>query len=243
VPAAGKGTRLNAPGPKILYPVLGKPILEWLAQLLTPLCRDLVFVLSPDALPQVEPVLKSSLGGRARTVVQDRPTGMADAVALCEKAVVTPYTLVIWGDQVTTSARTLAACMTLLESSSSIQATIPTIERDNPYIHFVRDAGGRITDVFHARESDAPLARGENDCGVFLFRTEALFRVLKQTRGNPAYQGAKTKENNFLSVLPLFNDDRRLLATVRIHDAGETIGINTPDDAQAASRVLKSRTA
>src|SRR3954469_4455326 len=101
VPAAGRGSRLNSNLPKILHPVLGKPILDWLADLLTPLCQDLLFVLSPEGEPAVAPRLTAALGERARIVLQERPTGMADAVAACDGRVRTPYTLVIWGDQIT----------------------------------------------------------------------------------------------------------------------------------------------
>ena len=65
IPAAGRGSRLHFAGPKILYPILGKPILTWLIDLLTPLCRDLVVVLSPQGAGQVQPLLEP-LGSRAR---------------------------------------------------------------------------------------------------------------------------------------------------------------------------------
>ena len=58
IPAAGRGSRLNFAGPKILYPILGKPILTWLTDLLGPLCRDLVFVCSPSGATDVQPLLK-----------------------------------------------------------------------------------------------------------------------------------------------------------------------------------------
>ena len=100
---------------------------------------------------------------------------MGDAIALAEGAVKTPYTLVLWGDQITPQPATLAACMTLLESSSSIQAVIPTMERDKPYIHFqLCDAADRVIDVFQARETDQRIPRGESDCGLFCFRTRSV---------------------------------------------------------------------
>ncbi|OGR90445.1 MAG: hypothetical protein A2992_01890 [Elusimicrobia bacterium RIFCSPLOWO2_01_FULL_59_12] len=241
IPAAGRGSRLNCTGPKILYPVLGKPMLEWLITLLEPLCGDLVFVLSPEAPELVGPLLQARLGSRARTVIQPQPTGMADAIAVCEGFVKTPYTLVLWGDQITPRGRSLAACMTFLESTSSLHAAIPTMIRDAPYIHFKRDDRERIVDVFQARESAQKMAQGESDCGAFCFRTEALFQVLRQARGSPLHKGARTNENNFLSLIPLFHDDQGALATVRLHDAEETLGINTAEDAQEAGRILKRR--
>ena len=240
IPAAGRGSRLQFAGPKLLFPVLGKPILTWLVELLTPFCRDLIFVCSSDGSVAVKPLL-NSLRNRARVAIQDRPTGMGDAIALCEGMVKTSYTMILWGDQITPRATTLAACMTLLESSSSIHAVIPTMERDTPYIHFKRDMQGRITEVYQARETDERLPRGESDCGLFCFRTDVLFHVLKETRGAAEHQGAKTGENNFLSLIPLFDRQEGALMTVRLQDPNETIGINTAEDAETVGRIMKER--
>jgi bifunctional UDP-N-acetylglucosamine pyrophosphorylase/glucosamine-1-phosphate N-acetyltransferase len=241
VPAAGAGARLGTNTPKVLYPVLGRSLLEWLVDTLKPLCWNIVLVVSPQGWPLVQPELERLMGPRGQAVIQEQPTGMADAVALAMPQVKTEFSLVIWGDQVATHPRTLSAAMTILETSAGIHAVIPTILRDDPYIDLVRDAAGRVVSVYEARESEERRPKGENDCGSFLFRSARLAQVLKETRGNPAYVGAKTKENNFLPLLPLFHDEQGVLAAMRIHDAEETRGINTPADAEAVARMLKTR--
>ena len=40
VPAAGSGTRLGHHQPKVLFPLLGRPILDWLLDLLEPVCAS-----------------------------------------------------------------------------------------------------------------------------------------------------------------------------------------------------------
>ncbi len=99
IPAAGRGTRLNFDKPKILFPVGGVTILERLVQLLTPFCAELVFVLSPDGAPVVEPEIQRLLGARGRAAIQPAPLGMGDAVACGLPEVRTPFVTVIWGDQ------------------------------------------------------------------------------------------------------------------------------------------------
>lgn len=241
IPAAGLGSRLQTKQPKILYPVLGKPMIEWLVNLVGPLCGKVVLVLSPAGAPQVQPQADKLLGDRAHVILQEKPTGMADAIALCESAVKTRYSLVMWGDQITVRPQSLAACMTLLESKSHIEALVPTIQRENPYIHFERDGIGRVTGVYQARESDEKRAHGESDCGTFLFQTQGLFKQLKAAQNDPAHLGAKTRERNFLTVLPLFDQGMRRLATIELQDPDETLGINTPEDAKRVEEVLKKR--
>jgi UDP-N-acetylglucosamine pyrophosphorylase len=41
IPAAGRGSRLGFHRPKILYPVAGRPILDWLLDFLVPTVRRL----------------------------------------------------------------------------------------------------------------------------------------------------------------------------------------------------------
>src|SRR5258706_10338596 len=96
--AAGRGTRLGNAQPKILFPILGKPILEWLIKSLDPFVDRFVFVLSPEGHPQVESVLKSLLKGRYDVAVQPVPNGMADAVRQAKPFVRTRQSIVLWGD-------------------------------------------------------------------------------------------------------------------------------------------------
>jgi len=51
IPAAGRGTRLGFDQPKILYPVAGRTILEWLVRLLEPVCARVIVVASPEGAP------------------------------------------------------------------------------------------------------------------------------------------------------------------------------------------------
>src|SRR5687768_16630217 len=107
IPAAGRGSRLGYDKPKILYPVAGRPILDWLIDLLEPKATELVFVLSPTGEPEVSPLLTKRLGGRAKVVIQEEPKGMADAIHRALPHLTTPHTLIIWGDQVAIRPKTI----------------------------------------------------------------------------------------------------------------------------------------
>src|SRR5438270_954296 len=100
IPAAGRGSRLGFHRPKILYPVAGRPILDWLLDFLLPHCSALVFILSPEGLGDVAGELESRIPGRFKIAVQPAPTGMGDAVGLALPAVATSHVAIVWGDQV-----------------------------------------------------------------------------------------------------------------------------------------------
>ena len=64
IPAAGRGSRLGFHLPKILYPVGGRPILDWLLDYLIPYCGRFVFVLSPEGNAEVAQELDRRMLGR-----------------------------------------------------------------------------------------------------------------------------------------------------------------------------------
>lgn len=237
IPAAGRGSRLGFHRPKILYPVAGRPILDWLLDFLQPNCAELVFVLSPDGAADVASDLDERLPGRYKIVIQQTPTGMGDAVALALPAVRTPHVAVVWGDQVALRRESVEACLRLQQGPLAPAGTCPTVMRDRPYIHFERDAQGRIAALLQAREGDVMPARGESDAGFFCFRTPVLVRLLEELRQAPA-NGRGTGEFNFLPVIPLAAR-QAIVLTPRLMSVEETIGVNSAEDAGGLEEFLR----
>jgi bifunctional UDP-N-acetylglucosamine pyrophosphorylase/glucosamine-1-phosphate N-acetyltransferase len=240
IPAAGRGTRLGDARPKILYPILGKPILEWLVSSLDPFVDHFVFVLSHEAHPEVKRVLSILLKGRYDIAIQPSPDGMADAVWQAKPLVRTKHSIVIWGDQVALTKETIASCVHLHESRKDAALTLPTVWRKNPYIHFARDKQQRLVNVYQAREETQPLAEGENDCGIFFFNTGTLFDIIETARGKHLPIGQKTGEFNLLPLLPFFERHGGVM-TLRIKRLEESFGVNTPEDARRIEDILKAR--
>ena len=240
VPAAGAGSRLGSDEPKVLYPLLGRPIAMWLIDALDAVCDTLVFVLSPSGAPLVEPVLRERLGDRLRVVVQHTPTGMGDAVLLAEEAAEADHTIVVWGDQATLSQRTLRAVASRHESAGAA-LTLPIVRKADPYIHFVRDESGAIVGVQQKREGEITVDVGDNDCGLFFFRTDALFGDLRRARAAREGMGATTTEFNLVQLIPNWDRPPFSIETVLLADPDETLGVNTPQDAAAVEAILRSR--
>jgi bifunctional UDP-N-acetylglucosamine pyrophosphorylase/glucosamine-1-phosphate N-acetyltransferase len=241
IPAAGRGTRLGDERPKILYPLLGKPMLEWLISTLDPFVERFVFVLSAAARSQVEPLLKARLEDRYDIAIQPSPNGMADAVWQAKSYVRTPECLVQWGDQTALSKETIAACQYLHGCRPNAALTFPTLWREKPYIHFERDKNDRLVNVYQVREEKQPLAEGENDCGIFFFKTKPLFDIIKAARAKHWSIGKVTGEFNLLPLLPLFDRNDGEVLTLRIHRLEETFGVNTPEEARRMEDILKAR--
>jgi bifunctional N-acetylglucosamine-1-phosphate-uridyltransferase/glucosamine-1-phosphate-acetyltransferase GlmU-like protein len=240
VPAAGRGSRLGFNRPKILYPVAGRMILEWLVDLLLPCCRTMVFVLSPEGSLEVAPELERLAPGRYKIAVQEEPIGMGDAVEVGARQVTTHHALAVWGDQVALRPLTIEAILRLQQGPLNPAATVPTLLVRSPYIHFPRDEAGQIADVWQAREGDAMPQEGESDAGVFCFRSSDLSALLAELHASPLAIGRKTGEFNFLPIIPLAAQTGRTVLTPRVLRPEETIGVNNAADAQKLEDFLRS---
>jgi bifunctional UDP-N-acetylglucosamine pyrophosphorylase / glucosamine-1-phosphate N-acetyltransferase len=240
VPAAGRGSRLGYDRPKILYPIAGRPVLDWLLSFLEPNCHKMVFVLSPDGRTMVGEELERVIPDRYEIVIQEVPTGMGDAVELALHSIATRHVVVVWGDQVALRRSSVDACLRLHAGPLGADVTCPTVFRENPYIHFDRDSSGRICALRQAREGDSMPERGESDTGFFCFRTEALRDLLGQQRRNPEQTGALTQEFNLLPVIPLAAKLGLSVITPRLMTLEETVGVNSTGDAAVVEAFLQN---
>lgn len=229
IPAAGKGTRLGYELPKILYPILGRPMLEHLVELLGVHCGEFVVVASPEGRAAVA----AQLGGRGRVAVQSQPVGMADAIAAGLAEVESRSVLIVWGDQVALRPETVTRAVSLHEEHGNA-TTVPTVRRAKPYIHFEQGK------VLQAREGDVMPAEGESDAGLFLVEVAALRSVLTEPGIEEFARGAKTGEFNFLPVIPRMAKYGPVELAPLVTEM-ESIGINTREEASQVEQWLKER--
>jgi bifunctional N-acetylglucosamine-1-phosphate-uridyltransferase/glucosamine-1-phosphate-acetyltransferase GlmU-like protein len=236
VPAAGRGSRLGFEKPKILYPVAGRMIVEWLLDFLLPNCETIVFVLSPGGRAAVETELARLIPGRYRIAIQEVPTGMGDAVALGLEGVTTKHVAIVWGDQVALRRESVDACLRIQQGALEPDLTCPTVIRRDPYIHFPRDARGNISGLRQKREGDAMPAEGESDTGFFCFRTASLRHYLEKLRESSS-RGNATGEFNFLPIIPLAAKEG-VVVTPHMMTLEETVGVNSIEDAALLEPIL-----
>ena len=173
-------------------------------------------------------------------VVQETPRGMGDAVLRAAPAVETANVLVVWGDQVTLRGRTLDRLRDpARRPGPDPTLTLATVLRRDPYIHVARDDRGRIARVYQRRDGTIPVAVGENDCGVFAFAARPLFARLREA--GAAALPPEERERTLLPLFPRFETHEGAVATLRVRDDDETLGVNTVEDAARAAAVLARR--
>lgn len=238
VPAAGRGSRLGVDTPKALVRVAGRPMLEHLLARHTPFVDRFVIVVAPSAVD----LFAAFIAGQPAPidiVVQPRPTGMLDAITLAAPLVADHRpgrVAVTWCDQLAVSHATAERLWRHATSPLAASLVFPTLEVEQPYIHFDRDGSGRITGVRQRREGDRMPQRGETDMGLFDLSLDAYLRDLADfATGARASSG--TGERNFLPFIP-WQASRALVETITGADPIETVGINTPEELAAVEAHL-----
>jgi bifunctional UDP-N-acetylglucosamine pyrophosphorylase / glucosamine-1-phosphate N-acetyltransferase len=224
IPAAGRGTRLGADGPKVLTALTERDTIWSILQAkLAPLVDHIHLVLSPDGAAAFP-----SLPANVSTSIQPAPTGMGDAIFRGHD-VWSEYDalLVVWGDQVFVSSETLSRAIAAL-SDPARHAVLPVTRMATPYVEYVFD-GPRLTKVLQTREGDRTTPDGFSDVGTFLLGTAGLKSAWDTYLGRTP-RGMGTGEINFLPFLPFLSEQGWRITPVEVTDETEARGINTKED-------------
>ena len=240
VPAAGLGTRLHSPLPKLLVPVAGVPMIDRLLGLYADTIDRTIVVCNPASRAMVDEHLRSRAD--VTVAVQEEPTGMLDAILIGAAAAQADHEArvwVTWCDQVGVHPKTVARLAHHGDESPGTPLIMPTVMKAAPYIHLERDDHGLIRRVLHRREGDAMPDTGESDMGLFALSPEACFELLPRYAGE-VVAGTGTGERNFLPFIP-WVAGRGGVVTFPSEDPEEAIGVNTPEELRGVETYLQRR--
>ncbi len=234
--AAGKGTRMRSRRPKVLHPILGKPMILYAvetARRVTPMPP--VVVVGHEA-EQVQAVV----GDEAHFIVQHEQRGTAHAVLqtaafLADKADVV---LVTYGDMPLLRAETLRHIVQEhVRSQATITMLTAVLDEPRGYGRIVRDASGRIQAI--VEEADAtPEQRAirELNVGIYAFDARWLWENL------PRIQPSPVKGEYYLTdTVALAVQQGHTVATLSVEDPAEVLGVNTRVHLAEVTRALQHR--
>jgi bifunctional UDP-N-acetylglucosamine pyrophosphorylase/glucosamine-1-phosphate N-acetyltransferase len=244
IPAAGAGTRLQSPLPKVLTTVNERPMIDHLFDLYRNVAGRFVLIVHPSIQVPVKAHCDAVVPHlEIGYVAQNEPTGMLDAVLLAADTVrpMEPGRIwITWCDQVGIHPKTIHTLQRLSKERSQSHIVMPTSRQVNPYIHLDRDSEGRIFAVRQRREGDPMPVVGESDIGLFSLSHEGYFNWLPRF-GSQAGHAAGTRERNFLPFIPWMASQTHSVLTFPCTDEMEAIGINTPEDRRRLEQYLKER--
>jgi bifunctional N-acetylglucosamine-1-phosphate-uridyltransferase/glucosamine-1-phosphate-acetyltransferase GlmU-like protein len=159
-----------------------------------------VVVVSPAGRSAIAECLER-YGLTAELVEQTSPTGMGDAVLCFEKARAphqSAQLLTVWGDIPMLQQATVEKLVSRHLSERN-DFTFATRIADDAYTIVDRDSLGRVVEVKETRELGIVSCRGEREIGLFLFRVEPVFKLLRRRLSGSS--GKRSGEHGFLYVV------------------------------------------
>ncbi len=232
--AAGMGSRMKSPLPKVLHPLAGRPMLGHLLATVAELNPHKVHVVVGQGAEQVQAAfidldiqwaLQADQRGTGHAVMQALPNVSDDSLLL-----------ILAGDGPLISVDTLRS---LLQSDAAL--TVLTVDQSDPthYGRIIRDDAGAITEIVEERDAtDAQRLIREVNTGVMLAQADHL-------RAWTAGLTTDNEQGEYLltDIVAIANAAGRPVRPVQAEDAGELQGINNFAQLAAAERYWQRRRA
>ena len=236
--AAGKGTRMNSDLPKVLHPVLGKPMINHvLDHLVLADVKRHVVVVGHGAEQVKESIV---LQDGVEFVLQEEQLGTGHAVMMAKELLkdAKGETIVICGDTPLISPQTIKSLYEHHRTTNAA-ATILTANISQPtgYGRIVRDDAGHVLKIVEERDaSDEERSIKEINTGTYCFDHQLLFEALELIT-NDNDQG----EYYLTDVIEVLRDKGYIVAGYKTADEEETLGINDRVSLAKANTLMKER--
>ena len=239
--AAGEGTRMRSATPKVLHPVLGRPMLGHVLHAVDGLEPHVTCVVTGAGRDQVEAWLTQEHPA-VRTVEQTPRNGTGHAVQIALAALknsdLSNDVVVVSGD---TPLLTAATLYKLLQHhrESAATATLLTAELEDAtgYGRIIRDASGGVTEIVeHKDASEAQREINEINSGIYVFASADLVEAIAQLDTNNA-QG----ELYLTDVIKIFRKAGKKVAAFITSDSDEINGVNDRAQLADAAAIMRSR--
>ncbi|WP_456435247.1 bifunctional UDP-N-acetylglucosamine diphosphorylase/glucosamine-1-phosphate N-acetyltransferase GlmU [Thermovibrio ammonificans] len=232
--AAGKGTRFKSELPKVLHPILGKPMLWYVVKAALEAGSEEVIVVVGHKRELVEEFLRENFP-QVKTVYQSRQLGTGHAVAQCRELLenYSGKVVVLNGDTPLVRPEDIKAV-----ASTPGDMVVLTAKTEDPtgYGRVVRDGNAVLKIVEEKDATPEERLITEINTGIYAFSAEPLFRALEQIDNNNA-QG----EYYLPDVLKVFQKEGLSVVPVLTSDFESVMGVNNRHQLAAAESVMRDR--
>ncbi len=234
--AAGKGTRMRSKKYKVLHEICGKPMVEYVVNLLNQLQLDeLITVVGHGA-----EAVKQCLGMRSRYVHQEHQLGTAHAVMQAESLLAgkAGTTVVVCGDTPLLQADTLRRLLDTHEQQGAAASVLTAVMADpTGYGRILRQSDGRLERIVeHKDATQEQLAIREVNTGIYCFDNQLLFQMLPKVKNDNAQQ-----EYYLPDIIALLLQEGKPIYTVLTEDPEEVLGVNDRIALAQAERIMQQR--
>ena len=252
--AAGKGTRMKSDLPKVLHPLLGKPMINYVIDTAKKIGSEQIAIVVGHEHEKVIEIVNQSYKNNNFDYCLQRPQlGTAHAVLQCKTAIINnnkndnkkssnddKYVLILSGD-VPLIDPSILTKMIDYHMKNEVAATVMTTIENDPkgYGRIVRDTTGMIEKIVEEKDiknDDNVRAIKEVNCGIYLFKCVELFENLELVDNKN-----EQKEYYLPKVLEIFLNKGLKIQGFQNTEIGETHGVNTIEQLQQLEQYLLSK--
>jgi len=220
--AAGMGKRMRSSKPKVLHPVLGRAMIDYLLHTVETLRPKAIALVTGHASDQVQEHVGQPKN--LEWVIQDKQLGTGHAVQQCEACIRDVRdVLIVCGDTPLLKPETLAELVDEHRKRDAV-VTVLTAEPANPfgYGRILRGVDGKVTAIVEEKDATDEQCRiREVSSGIYCVRYDVLFDLLHKIENSNA-QG----EYYLPDIVPLALADGKSVETVAMQDEHEMLGVN-----------------
>ena len=232
--AAGQGTRMKSALPKVLHPVGGRPMVDWVIEAARSAGCDRILVVVGHGAEQIRDQVTSE---DVSFVIQDEQLGTGHALAQTEAHVEgDAMLLVLSGDVPLVSAETLRS---LAELTNRSWAGMAVAEVDNPGSlgRVLAASPGRLDRIVEAADADQEtLEIGLINAGIYAFPAPEIYEYLRRLESDNA-----KGEFYLTDALGSAVSEGREVALFDLGDPSESFGVNNRADLAQAHREIQRR--
>lgn len=231
--AAGKGTRMRTELPKCAYPILKKPMIEYIVEHIELSNIDEAVCVVGHKKEYIEEILEN----RVKYAVQEEQLGTGHAVLMAEDLLEGKEgnTIIMLGDMPLVDKDVINNVLEVHQRSRN-DLTVLTTFFDNPYGYgrIIRDQNGHVDAIVEQNDctSEQKMIK-EINTGIYVVNNQYLFDALKKIKVNP-----RKKEYYLTDIISIMKDDYKVGA-FELWDSYKVMGVNDLYSISVAEKYLR----
>lgn len=236
--AAGKGTRMKSDIPKVMHSIAGRPMISWIIDALTPVCRNLNVVTGHGREVVEEYVSKNFPNVRFSFQAVQNGTGGAVRSAMPNVAADSDLVFICAGDTPLIKTDTFRKTADYFKETGSDLVIVSTVLDDaGHYGRIVRDNNGDVTGIVEFLDADESQRKiKEINSGIYLVRRDFLEKAVNMIDNNNA-----KNEYYLTDIVKIAVDMHKKVSAYVEKDFLSLSGINDQEELKEAEKVLLER--